>query len=622
MASLNGCYPPEGNYNDVLQPASVKPYIVDILEMYLDGQLPAADPQVQRVLNNAHVVYYNYIQKKSKQLTFQEHFDNICKLTTRPKVYEKLILMFLDQEHNLLQMTNLNSSEKLRVEFAQFCFRPNVMAVFTSSMFTLLAYQTMVLCFLFRSLRHTTFINNIATNIKTNYFDKALSDKKEENTKMKVAITSICDNLANFSLIVENRLYINQDYLHQVQVLYFKRIMNDLTYVSIETCIALLQVVMKCLEKTLPTNDIAFLSSLMDGKIHLFMMEWDVVKLCLMLCLEMSKHAWKELLYQAQPLVRQTFARYIVFVYSRLTHKQGPNKRLIIKKDTIDIDLVVPIIQEYLQAWFRQENYVLSNNIRMLLEVLQEEKDALWNQETHTVQFDPFVLYLQMYLPNKHKTDLTVMEDAHLLFDYKTFVNDQSSPDSARIRRWIASSTGGHDLSIDDTNKVESLIDSLILQYNRCIHPPLSWQALQALKFHEKNVCKNTHVAEPIFKQEEINHLPIKIQNILQNKYNNKPVYDNSLQLSRYFCDSCNQAYKAVCGGGGSNDQSIYDYEDEAEQRKQESELRPSVNKLQFAPLQELYKEACTDMRMLYGTSCKGEDDEKHAQQFQNKYNE
>jgi hypothetical protein len=251
-------------------------------------------------------------------------------------------------------------------------------------------------------------------------------------------------------------------------------------------------------------------------------------------------------------------------------------------------------IQTYIHTWFEQQNPTLTKNVKMLQELLTTTTEFRKLQE-HKVIFNP---------TNEDRDYIKHTEDAYLLFAYHKFVDEHSKPDEQKIRDWVE----------EEEKMPEAEVDNAIMQYNRCLHPPLSLQALNTLKSKEKMACTGTNITVPLYVEEELKHLPQNVQNDVKEFFQKKPQPDGSLQLSRYFCNTCTRAYKAVCGQ--SLNTVILDYKDEAQDRLDEHQMQKSTK---IAAVQELYNQACVDMRMLYASSCEAVD-KRHLSQIKQNY--
>lgn len=559
--------------------------------------------------SQAQTLYKNYIEDYNLHLSPLQTFENLKKIKphVRENIYMSLLKNFLNQKENLYKILIHD-----KLEFAKFCLTTNIYTSLlhfnNKNVIDKKEYLFLVLQAYFTSENYKNKVRLISRYIKilaehisktdiyfneTRTLDSIFGDKQD-------FVSSLPQVLAQIKIIFENKLWFenNNEFLYFLQTFYFKKIMNVLTTFGLREAYYTTYIILQFLVD-FKSENVGILFDLINHKHNLFIEEYQTIHLILSLCTKLSEIEWNNKLKVVSEFSKKQFLRYVVFVNNRLHDKAGSLKRLIINANQVTFDVEFQA-KSFIEALFKKENIDLINNVKIIYKLLD---DYLSNEFNMTMNLDQIESYF--YLSHKDENLFDISDHYEFKFDLMNFVDDNKAYNEAKLNAFISES------KLDNVSNIKDHLKFLIFQYNRCLHPPISLQALNDLKEQESNYCKFTNIRTSIYDEEELKSFPEKVQSIVRDKF--KSPFSPKLKLSEYFCSSCTNAYKIICS---QPKEFIFNYKDKVDQTIENIEFVKNAKKNK--QVSKLFDHACADMRMLNLNSCH-KPDENHTNEIKNK---
>jgi hypothetical protein len=553
--------------------------------------------------------YILYLEKEKLQFSIEDTLVNIEKLVkagANETQYLSLLKDFLNQETN-----NLKIIIPDKLKFAKLCLSKKIYG-------KLLKYQDkevidkkdylfQVLQAYFRSENYEYDIENVEDLIKEIAQELTQFDSFTAIRSLKMIlgdkvefVSSLPKVLAQFLIIFKYDLWFedNIEFSYFLQTFYFKKIMSALTTFGLHEAYFTTYIILKILVES-GNEKVSILFDLINHKHKLFNEEFSTIYLILSLCSNLTKNNWRLALSRASDFSKKQFLRYLIFVYQRLNNKPGSLKRLIINSQDVNLDVNIQT-QEFLNAWFETGNTTLINNIRLVIEIMKESGIQIKDLDI-TINLQEMENYFYLSAADENYFDIS--SDYKFKFDLTKFFDNDKNFSETKLSEFVQR------LNLDNSDEVFKHLKFLIFQYNRCIHPPISLQALNDLKEQEQNYCKFTNIISSIYKEDEVSNLNAKEKEFLAKKYNSP--FSPNLKLSEYFCSSCNNAYKTICGHPKNF---LFNYKENVDETLYNIEFLKQAKKNK--DISNLIDFACKDMRMINSSSCHNKPDKAHIDQI------
>jgi len=567
----------------------------------------AASTQIKHV----HIKYYHTMANLN--LSVDEHLVHITKLLTHvvSRVdMEQLIKMVLDQTSNLFQL-QLSSVDD-RVAFARWCLNGSMMRLAVDNkLFTVEQFSTIVLCCLFENIHFDSLVAACKGRLS-----EVLVPYATEETY--IALEQLLNNsgviksVAQFDFIMRNKIVLYDEsyagvYMSFVQRLFFKRMINGLRTESLMNAYQSTYILAMFLAQQSHHNECEDLISFLSGKAQSFYADIQTVDLVVNLCLpDLGIDDWSMLMMEARPLAIKQFLKYVKFANERLFSNQKI-KKLMINKKYLDEATIIKV-NDNVQTWFMKENETLTTNLVKVVTAAQMTPKLLiyWRE----VEVDYARLNNELYLSS---SDMNI-EDYKLLFDTRKLVQeDGTSIDKDKLDIFVAEHAP---VDIDEQHAIHDQMRHLIFQYNRCINPPMSIQALVELR-NKEHVCKRTNVARSLYQQDELTQLDEKERLVLEASKYAKGKFESHMKFSNYYCDSCNNAYKQICGEKTGD--VLFGWDNDIQAKIHARDILLATKQSKNKIMSTLFRHACADMRALHMHSCFVEQEEKHVKEIVNR---
>jgi hypothetical protein len=577
------------------------------------------DPSITNIpIKWVHLKYYHTVTNLN--LSWNQHVSNIAWLmnqSTGSSDMEKLFKLLLDQTNNLLKLSLNNTQERLT--FARFCLQSELLEFAVNHrIFTVEQYASIVLCSLFESItceKTTSMIQGILSSI---VHDTVVLQTSEAHDALReiidneqlVKCMAQLDNIFRDDIMPTKESY-RDVYLSFVQRLFYKRINNAIVPFSLMDAYQATFIIAVFFTIQPYAQICHHMISLLLAKSQSFYADIQTVDLVINLCSDqLDINDWRFLIQQAQPLAVRQFFRYVKFANERLLSK-GKVKKLLINKKYLDEATIIKV-NDYVTSWFNKENEILTNNLVKVVTAAQLTPSLLkdWNE----IDTDYKRMNDELHLPTLEGMNL---EDYKLLFDPKRLHimktnNAQSEIDEEKLQAFA------QEQEPDDPQAQRSIQEQmkhLIFQYNRCINPPLSIQALSELR-QKESVCKRTNVGKSLFQRDELKDIDQKERDVLEASKYASSKFESQLKFSNYYCGSCNNAYKQICGE--KLQKLVFGWEDDVNSKyysQQMLEASKKGNKV----MATLFRNACADMRTFHLHACFVTPDESHTKEILNR---
>jgi len=570
-----------------------------------------------RTNNKLILLYKHYI--KERKVSNKEQLDIILLLISTDKFSKSALKECIEYVIHQCAHFELDEIDQ-SIELVRLCLSKKMIDAAMHVGFTFKEYVSSVLRGFFEVIDWSLLADEVMQQIEeTAYSSRWLTEHEELDTALsEIDGGWIAYHVAQCFVIFDNQCLppdgeFQVPYCEFIQTMFFKKIVTDMMSLQLNVCI----VILNCLAWTFYLSNISnyvmLLVDLFSMKQSMMVMDRITVDLVLNLCQDqLTSNDWIFILERIPKTARIQFIRYVKFVYGRLTSKNR-DKTLVLSK-SMNYEQISVKAKEYLDIWTLEENKTLLNNIQLIMNVLSN-KDLLEEDMTE-INYNLLNASLHLHKQNVKPEWFDHVEDYSLLFD----IRDMSFIEHMKVNKdkfhhyLINNGLHVEDMNENKVIRLAEQFQHLLSSFHQCVHPPMSIQALTELSNKENMICGTTKVSIPLLIEHEIDHLSPSLIDQLKKRFKGKASL--SLMFSRYYCDSCNQAYKHICGE--NTDDVKYNYTDVIEKYLHAKQKRKDVTEDKV--LSPMFVNACLDMRMLHRVTCNSNPDDEHYDQILSGY--